>query len=190
MSQAKGSRGKQQQQPRVAIISYSFSSRIRDDGRHASKRLLPQQDLANEAGRGRAKLAQSSSSGHSGSEARRNQNAVKGGEEHTQPNGTRAAHTPGGKQSGVRKVNRERDLKVKEMGTCPPFLEGGTGDTWLCANEGGRQKWLYRSPEFSEGDSRRRVRLLLAVLAGDLVTGCGRSHVQKQHRCVVVAVWM
>lgn len=69
------------------------------------------------------------------------------GEEHTQPNGTRAAHTPGGKQSGVRKVNRERDLKVKEMGTCPPF----------------------RSPEFSEGDSRRRVRLLLAVLAGDLV---------------------
>lgn len=70
----------------------------------------------------------------------------------------------------MRKVNRERDLKVKEMGTCPPFLEGGgTGDTWLCANEGGRQKWLYRSPEFSEGDSRRRVRLLLAVLAGDLV---------------------
>lgn len=112
----------------------------------------------------------SPSSGHSGSEARRNQNAVKnpGGEEHTQPNGTRAAHTPGGKQSGVRKVNRERDLKVKEMGTCPPFLEGG-GDTWLCANEGGRQKWLYRSPEFSKGDSRRRVRLLLAVLAGDLV---------------------
>lgn len=87
---------------------------------------------------GRSTLAQSSSSGHSGSEARRNQNAVKnpgGGEEHTQPNGTRAAHTPGGKQSGVRKVNRERD----------------------------------RSPEFSEGDSRRRVRLLLAVLAGDLV---------------------
>lgn len=33
----------------------------------------------------------------------------------------------------------------------------------------GRQKWLYRSPEFSEGDSRRRIRLLLAVLAGDLV---------------------
>lgn len=39
-----------------------------------------------------------------------------------------APQPPGGKQSGVRKVNRERDLKVKEMGTCPPFLEeGGQG---------------------------------------------------------------
>lgn len=78
---------------------------------------------------GRSTLAQSSSSGHSGSEARRNQNAVKnpgGGEEHTQPNGTRAAHTPGGKQSGVRKVNRERDLKVKERARAP-FSRGGEG---------------------------------------------------------------
>lgn len=66
----------------------------------------------------------------------------------------------------MRKVNRERDLKVKEMGTCPPFLEGG--HVVMC-KRGGRQKWLYRSPEFSKGDSRRRVRLLLAVLAGDLV---------------------
>lgn len=71
-------------------------------------------------------------------EGTRTPSKTQGGEEHTQPNGTRAAHTPGGKQSGVRKVNRERDLKVKEMGTCPPFLEGGTGDTWLCANEGGK----------------------------------------------------
>lgn len=39
----------------------------------------------------------------------------------------------------------------------------------VMCKRGGRQKWLYRSPEFSEGDSRRRVRLLLAVLAGDLV---------------------
>lgn len=68
----------------------------------------------------------------------------------------------------MRKVNRERDLKVKEMGTCPPFLEGGDrGHVVMCKR--GRQKWLYRSPEFSKGDSRRRVRLLLAVLAGDLV---------------------
>lgn len=61
-------------------------------------------------------------------EGTRTPSKTQGGEEHTQPNGTRAAHTPGGKQSGVRKVNRERDLKVKEMGTCPPFLEeGGQG---------------------------------------------------------------
>lgn len=91
---------------------------------------------------GRSSLAQSSSSGHSGSEARRNQNAVKnpGGEEHTQPNGTRAAHTPGGKQSGVRKVNRERDLKVKEMGTCPPFLEGGDRGHVVMCKRGGEAK--------------------------------------------------
>lgn len=96
VSQAKGSRGSSSSS--VAIISYSFSSRIRDDGRHASKRLLPQQDLANanEAGRGRAKLAQSSSSGHSGSEARRNQNAVKnpgGGGTHSTKWDTRRTHT-------------------------------------------------------------------------------------------------
>lgn len=39
----------------------------------------------------------------------------------------------------------------------------------VMCKRGGRQKWLYRSPEFSKGDSRRRVRLLLAFLAGNLV---------------------
>lgn len=69
-------------------------------------------------------------------EGTRTPSKTQGGEEHTQPNGTSAAHTPGGKQSGVRKVNRERDLKVKEMGTCPPFLEGGRGHVVMCKRGG------------------------------------------------------
>lgn len=143
MSQAKGSRGSSSSS--VAIISYSFSSRIRDDGRHASKRLLPQQDLANanEAGRGRpnrTKLARSLSKQQQQRTlwigSARNQNAVKNpGGRNTLNQMGHAPQPPGGKQSGVRKVNSESD----------------------------------RSPEFSKGDSRRRIRLLLAVLAGDLV---------------------
>lgn len=52
----------------------------------------------------------------------------------------------------------------------PPFF-GGVGDTWLCANGGGREggKSGFTGVRISKGDSRRRIRLLLAVLAGDLV---------------------
>lgn len=81
-----------------------------------------------------------------------------------------APQPPGGNQSGVRKVNSESDLKVKERARVPHFSMGeGTRGYVQTRGGRGRQKLLYRSPEFSKGDSRRRIRLLLAVLAGDLV---------------------
>lgn len=93
VSQAKGSRGRQQQQPRVAIISYSFSSRIRDDGRHASKRLLPQQDHANEAGRGRAKLAEQRTLWIGSSKEPERRQKPRGGGTHLTKWDTRRTHT-------------------------------------------------------------------------------------------------
>ncbi|EDS35341.1 hypothetical protein CpipJ_CPIJ010624 [Culex quinquefasciatus] len=97
----------------VARLNWPFA-RIRDDGRHASKRLLPQQDLANanEAGRGRpnrTKLARSLSKQQQRTlwiGSARNQNAVKNpGGRNTLNQMGHAPQPPGGKQSGVRKVN-------------------------------------------------------------------------------------
>lgn len=148
VSQAKGSRGSSSSS--VAIISYSFSSRIRDDGRHASKRLLPQQDLANanEAGRGRpnrTKLARSLSKQQQQRTlwigSARNQNAVKNpGGRNTLNQMGHAPQPPGGKQSGVRKVNSESDLKVKERARVPHFSrgEGTRGYVQTRGGEGGK----------------------------------------------------
>lgn len=138
-------------------------------------KISPTPTKPEEAGRiGRSSLArsQSSSSGHSGSEAlgTRTPSKTQGGRNTLNQMG-HAPQPPGGKQSGVRKVNSESDLKVKERARVPHFSrgEGTRGYVQTRGGGRGRQKWLYRSPEFSKGDSRRRIRLLLAVLAGDLV---------------------
>lgn len=61
----------------------------------------------------------------------------------------------------VRKVYRS-DLKVKERARVPTW--SGTR-RYVQTKGGGAKKRVYRIPARIEGDSRRRIRLLLAVLA-------------------------
>lgn len=140
MSQAKGSRGSSSSSRRAAP-----SSRTRSQAESAMTDVTPANasfpskisqtpTKPEEADRiGRSSLARSqssSSSGHSGSEAlgTRTPSKTQGGGTHSTEWDTRArtAHTPGGKQSGMRKVNRVRDLKVKERARAP-FSRGGEG---------------------------------------------------------------